>query len=337
MAKVRWLLQYALYSLLLTLAVGPSTAQQPTSPELFAAEPSTAVTTPGAKITVLGARRTPASIIYFDGSLSRVTTFPDGAPPVVLRYTPTQESFSMHEPIVVLFSATNNLPNTITLTLGAQDIQFFEFALSSPAGQQVREYWNMNQEVSLVTIGSGKRHVPSGKSYQLPLLMDRWFHFENPGTYFLDLRLSTNIEASDGSIIVPQSRALRLTIRPRDAARLKKVCADLAANILRAKGVSDEREPALRLGYINDPIAVPFLAQVLSHHMLNYNFGIDGLERIGTDQAIRVLLLTLKDKYGDMALLARHALERLQDHISDPALKEAVKRALTTRPEPQGS
>jgi hypothetical protein len=255
------------------------------------------------------------------------------SPTVALRYTTAQESFSVHEPIVVLFSVANNLPNTITLALGAQDIQFFEFALASPAGQQVHEYWNMNQEVSLVTIGSGKVQVPPGESYKLPLLMNRWFHFEAPGTYFLTLRLSTNIEVSNGSNIAPQSQTLRLTIRPRNAATLERICANLVKEVAAAPNAKAAQEPARRLSYIRDPVALPYLAKLLQYNKLTDHFVVAGLERIDTDDAARVLLSLLNSNFADRASLSCSALLRMQSRIHDPAVKKAVKLALTVRAE----
>lgn len=265
---------------------------------------------------------------------------PEKQPPpaVAVQYKPAQEFVSLHEPIVVLFSVSNNLTKTITLTLGAQDIQFFDFALTSPTGQQIQEYWNMERDVDLVTIGSGKVEMRPGETYELPLLMNRWFHFDTPGTYFLTLRLTTHIGISDGSSINPQSETLRFTVQPRDRARLEKVCAALAKEVAAAANAAAAQEPARRLSYIDDPLAIPYLTRLLDYNKLTDHFVVAGLERIDTDDAVRALLAVLSSRQEDRERLSRGALMRMQERISDPTLKAAVKRALTaTNPEPQGS
>jgi HEAT repeat protein len=68
--------------------------------------------------------------------------------------------------------------------------------------------------------------------------------------------------------------------------------------------------------------------------MFNYELAILGLERMGDEAAVEVLLSALGDNYGDIAVLARRALTRLQNRISNPNLKETVRRALEKEPQP---
>jgi hypothetical protein len=124
-----------------------------------------------------------------------------------------------------------------------------------------------------------------------------------------------------------------LEIKARDINRLTKVCAELAARTEEARSVTDAQDPALALSYVRDPVAVPYLARVLSGHALSYQLAVAGLERIGNDAAIETLLSELNDKYGDIGDLARRALERMEDHISSPNLRETVQRELASKPE----
>jgi HEAT repeat protein len=62
---------------------------------------------------------------------------------------------------------------------------------------------------------------------------------------------------------------------------------------------------------------------------------VRGLERVGDEPAVEALLSALADNYGDIAALARRALTRMQERISNPKLREMVKRELEKEP-PKG-
>jgi hypothetical protein len=246
------------------------------------------------------------------------------------------QDISLHEPVIVLFSVRNNSSQPIKLTLGAQSTQFFEFSLTTPEGKTLNSYRDPGKEVDIITVGSGEADVPPGAAYEQSLLMNQWFSFKAPGTYFLRSRLTTNVELFGDGSIAPESETIRLVVKPRDATRLEGLCRKLVRQIEMAESVEAERGPALKLSYVDDPIAVPYLAEVLSRHMYNYHLALPGLERIGNDDAVNVLLSTLGDDFGDMAELARQALSRMQDNISNDKLKERVKQALSSKTIGQG-
>jgi hypothetical protein len=245
-----------------------------------------------------------------------------------------QEGISLHEPVVVIFSVHNGLSQPITLTLGAQSRQYFQFSLTTAKGYTLQSYRNPGEDADVVTVGSGKVEVVPGGGYEQPLLVNQWFQFDTPGIYYLTSKLATGIQVAGDANIQPQGRTIRLVIKPRDAARLEKVCSELAKQVLAAKDVEQETEPALKLSYIDDPIAVPYMAYVLSHRMFNDQLIVRGLERMGDEAAVEVLLSELGDDYGDIGVLARRALIRMQHRISNPNLKETVRRALEQEPPP---
>jgi len=253
---------------------------------------------------------------------------------VDIDYAFPKSGITLHEPVVAMFSVHNGLSRPITLTLGAQSIQFFEFSLTTPDGQVLKRSFPLGWDPAEVVIfnGEGEAVVAPGAVYEHPLLLNRWFSFETPGTYSLTSQLTTNIEVSGGQSIPPQSRTIRLDIKPRDPVRLKKVCEELARQVDLAPNAEAAQNPALRLGYIDDPVAVPYLAEVLEENKLIDHLVIPGLERIGTSEAVEVLLSGLHSELGDRADLSRQALTRMQERISDPNLRETVKRVLTPTP-----
>ena len=87
------------------------------------------------------------------------------------------------------------------------------------------------------------------------------------------------------------------------------------------------QQPALLLSYVEDPVAVPYLSQVLYTHKLVENTAISGLERIDSEESVKVLISALAYSYGDTSSLAREALRRILRKTSSPALKEEIRKA----------
>jgi hypothetical protein len=61
---------------------------------------------------------------------------------------------------------------------------------------------------------------------------------------------------------------------------------------------------------------------------LAYQNVISGLERLGNDDAVEALLSALDENWGDIPELATSSLGRMQNRISNPSLKETVKKAV---------
>lgn len=251
---------------------------------------------------------------------------------VEIHYSFQENPVSLREPVVLLFSVHNRLSQQITLKLGAENREFFEFSLTTPDGQVLQSRPFTEGRVTYLVFGSGRAEIPPGGDYEQPLLINQGFQFNAVGTYLLTVRLASDIDISGESTLAAQTQTVRLRVDRRDPVRLDKVCRDLSRRAKNATNVEQEKEPVLELSYIDDPIAVPYLADLLSHHILNYHLAVLGLERIGNEAAVEVLLTTMNDGYGDMSIIARQALTRMQDRIPNPGLREAVRRALVPKP-----
>ncbi len=232
---------------------------------------------------------------------------------------------TLHEPVVLLFEVHNGLKQPITLTVGSLTRQFYDLTVTTPIGKVFHKD-PFNGQVDIVTIGDGKIIVAPGADYKEHLVMNQWFPFESQGTYSLTSKLTSDIETADGDFHA-ESQTAQLLINPRDPARLAKICAELATQVETAANADAAQEPARTLSYVEDPIAVPYLARVLSTDTLTYNKAIAGLERIGNDAAIEVLL-SVVDNNNDVGEQARTSLTRMQDRIADPRLKDTVKKAV---------
>jgi hypothetical protein len=233
---------------------------------------------------------------------------------------------TLHEPVVLLFEVHNGLKQPITVTVGSLTRQFYDLTLTTPRGQVLRKD-PFNGQVDIVTVGDGKIIVEPGADYKEPLVMNQWFSFESQGTYSLTSKLTSDIETADASFQA-ESQTAQLLINARDPTRLNKICADLEQQAEMASSAEAAQFPALALSYANDPIAVSYLDRLLSAHTLAYEKAIKGLERIGTDEAVEVLLSALNENWGDIAELATRTLGRMQDRIANSGLKETVTKAV---------
>jgi hypothetical protein len=263
-------------------------------------------------------------------SLGSAASNGDVREPIDISFVVNENSIALHEPVILQFKVHNGLEKPIALTLGINRVQFFDFVLTSPEGQVLAGHDQRSQGLNTQP---GKLVIAPGEEYQQELLLNRWFDFDSPGRYFLTARLSTpiSVEASESGTF--QGKRLEFEIKPRNISHLAKLCSDLLEQIASARGVEAAQEPALKLRYINDPVAVPYLKDALLHHYFDYYLAIEGLERIANDAAIEALLSVQNDNYGDVADLARQSLARMQGRISNPKLQDAVRRALAVKPQ----
>lgn len=241
-----------------------------------------------------------------------------------ISYSLPATELSLHEPILINFKITNETTQVVSLDLGQDRKGAFLFTVTSPDGTTIRLPQYRHNGIAQY----GNVSVRPGESFSQPLLLNEWYdNFNTPGKYILDARLTTPI--AGGETLHAQDPGFKgeISITPRDAARLERVCERLAKQIETAPNPEAAQEPALMLSYVEDPLAIPYLARALSTTTLTYDKAIAGLVRIGNDAAVEVLLSALNDSRS-IAESASRALSQIQDKISDPRLKETVKRAV---------
>lgn len=236
-------------------------------------------------------------------------------------------AITLHEPVLLLFRVHNTLKHVLKLRLGIDEKQFFQFSLVTPEGTRLD---STPLRTGGFFGGTGIVSVEAGDTYEKKLLLNEWFRFDSGGQYLLTVRLTTPIESAGISIQPPDPFSFHLSIDPRNPARLQAVCSELADAVENAPNANSASEPALQLSYVQDPIAVPYLSRLLHARKLADEPAIAGLERIGTPDAINVLLSALNYKFGDAPSLSRASLMRLQSRVSDPSMKEKILDALAS-------
>ncbi|MGO9240132.1 MAG: HEAT repeat domain-containing protein [Bryobacteraceae bacterium] len=170
--------------------------------------------------------------------------------------------------------------------------------------------------------------APSESSSKI-LLVNKWFDFDEPGRYVLEVGIKKPLRTESGVKVTERaSGRLIIEVGPRDPVRLEKICARLEREILASPGASSAAaEEALT--HIKDPVAVPFLAHLLQAQdgKLAYVYAA-ALEHIADGPAIDALSDFVNDKSEDRRESARSSLDRIARRSDDLAIKRKIAEAL---------
>jgi hypothetical protein len=156
----------------------------------------------------------------------------------------------------------------------------------------------------------GKMSLPAGELYSQPVLLNEWYDFEQAGDYDVQIALPGPIRTSKVTVINSPAQRLRFHIAARDEARLRRTCELLVRPAISAKQYEEQANAALALSYVVDPVAVPFLREVLLAGTVD-NIVIAGLRRIGSGEAKAVLEEASRSSDAERAALARDAIRRI--------------------------
>lgn len=88
------------------------------------------------------------------------------------------------------------------------------------------------------------------------------------------------------------------------------------------------------MGYIKDPIAVPYLTRVEPTDKGLDGWVINALEQIGNGPAIDALLSHVQSPSEDTRMSVLRALNSVEMHTADPALRQRIREARQEQPKP---
>jgi hypothetical protein len=253
---------------------------------------------------------------------------------VSVSYSLESSATTMHEPIIVRFEVHNRSKEPMAVELGADRTEGFAIQVKWPDGSAhkrppapVREGIRRTGNISLAP-GEHLRHE---------LLLNEWASFNAPGQYEVDVRLLTPIETAGGKFVSEPYHA-SFRILPRDEARLKATCERLVRQIESTDDVSQARDAAAALAHVDDPIVVPYLERALRSGKYVETRVIEGLVRVGTEDAAQVLITVLKESLawppntdtsaGTRAMLAQQALRKIAATTSNERLKQNISRSV---------
>ena len=240
----------------------------------------------------------------------------------VLSLSPQTEYITASEPLYVALAVENRSSERVRFNLGLNRKQNIEFIITGP-GETVRS-------VSLPSGGTadgnfglvGRVDLEPHDTYTQRLLFNEWYAFRQPGHYTVELQ--SNLIESAG--FLSGSARFEVDVRPRDEVVLWQVCSDLVTEAL--SSTASGSEAATALAYINDPVAIPFLNLLLESGEGVEDIAVEGLGRIGTREAVDVLIAYAGISNTETRLSIARVLSRVEGESSDAALSSRIRLAL---------
>jgi len=251
----------------------------------------------------------------------------EAAPPngVIISFQPKKTMFTLHEPIIIFVEIRNNLVEPINVDLGRDRKQNFLFFVTTPNGDRVQLPEIRKSGFSR----SGVVNLNAAESYRQPLLLNEWREFDKTGRYQIEVSMTGSIRVEKSE--QPEGRlASRFSIEilPLNQPELKNVCADLEGVIESSQSYEEAAQAASALSYVEDEIAIPYLRRALLATKLVEPFAVQGLERIGTFEAVRALASGFQVKYNNTPALTASALMRIEDKTADPQIKGLIESTM---------
>lgn len=243
---------------------------------------------------------------------------------VHVSYSIASEYVPLEGPVIIEFKVQNNLEKTISIDVGP-DLENFVLTITSPDSTTVS--FNPPVKEGLAPLGIIK--LEPGHAYTRQITVTRWFLFNKPGNYQIDVSLTTPIRSEDGQQNSVEITGNKITVEigNRDQEYLKTLCSKLLNQISTAKSYQEAEDAATILSSVNDSVAVPFLKQAAGLWHLE-PIVVPALGRIGNTAAVDSLILLLKTGTPDARVLARSMLARIESRTPDRTLKERIRLVL---------
>jgi hypothetical protein len=247
---------------------------------------------------------------------------------VTLTATPEKSEIVLHEPVYATFSVHNDTKASIRFNLGRNNKGLFSFSVTLPTSQTL-------QIPKLAPPPEGGLHfvgeplLKPGQQYTQRLLLNEWHNFPSPGTYRVTLNTEIRFQTNTSQPVrTSGSTTFVVQVAPQDNARLARVCSELAAQALSGAGVQPRVDAAFALSLVRDPVAIPYLGQLLEKGKSVEQYGISGLDRIGTSEAMDVLLSNVQRAGPELRQQMIAVLRRVEASTSDQNLRTRIRAAL---------
>jgi hypothetical protein len=247
-------------------------------------------------------------------------------------YSASGTTFTVNEPISVKFSIKNNTGQPIMI-----DVPFNFYGYGGFHGKLLRPDGQKEEGPKPRAQGFG----PSGRftidpllSYSEELLLNKWFTFDIPGRYIVDIEMTRPVRVTNGDQL-PYRGAGRLLIDlgPRDSVKLAKICSDLKDQIL-ASTSGASRKAAEVLANLNDPVAIPHLNRILEEREDDLGWMmVAGIQHIGNIDAVNSLIRYVGSQNSDTQALSVGALTTIESKTHDDQVKVRIQEWRRQRPQ----
>jgi hypothetical protein len=236
----------------------------------------------------------------------------------------------VHTPVFVRFSLKNELPFDLVIDE--------ERNAHGYKGFQARLTWPDSRTQSGPTLGVAEvwAHrivsVPPSGSYSVLLPIARWFDFDVPGRYVLEIEASGRFTDGRLPLPLPPGQRIVIDIAPRDEAELRRVCSDLENQAMGLSDAARALEGVWSLSHIRDPVAVPYLARLLAAREKLAPDLVKGLRAIGDEPAADALISFAHDELEERRNLVRAALAEIAATTNDTMIRQKAMAALKPVP-----
>ena len=249
---------------------------------------------------------------------------------VVVRMEIERGSAVLHEPVYATLVVQNTQPERLDFDLGANSKTTFAFSITQPDGRVMHIPPFLTPDgVSAI----GRVRLENGLTYTQKILLNEWHDFASAGQYSIEFRTSAAFRTSSGrSVETTAIQPIILEVQQRDEKRLQSICNELVTTALTLSFDARKRTTAaVALSYVRDPVAIPFLLQLLEHGSIvgADGYAVEGLTRIGTNEAIGALIETVGvARYGSSHSQIVSALGIVRTQTKDEELKRRIDAVL---------
>jgi hypothetical protein len=237
---------------------------------------------------------------------------------------------TLNEPVVLNVTIQNRSNEPISFDLGLQRKSAYHFMVRTPD--------NGLMEMPVIRKGgAGPICLEAQEKYAQRLILNEWFPFDLPGRYLIGLILEMPYKigetqlpfiGDDGDGRQIEETFFEVLILPRNPIVLRQKCEDLVKRLRQTENALGRMDLANELSHIKDSIAIPYLTMLLEEKQELAS--IEGLMRIGSDEAMEAMILATKSEY-DAAKYAKELLRQKLPEIRDLRIKEKVRVAINDR------
>jgi hypothetical protein len=228
-------------------------------------------------------------------------------PPVVVAYD-VPKVFVLHEPVVLDFRIDNNADFAINADLGFDRTSAFSGVITKPDGTAVRIERAPREGIGRI----GRLSLRPHSVFTQHLILNKWSQFDQIGQYIVDIKLTTPIMSERGVVMPPRSSIFHVDVTPNDSLALDRVCQRLAQIAVEGQDAAEFHEAAKLLAYVDDPIGIQYMQDVLRRTERVDPLIFGGLRRINTPAARAALAEAAGTGGPERASQARAILNSLQ-------------------------
>ena len=241
--------------------------------------------------------------------------------------TLAKTKFSQYEPILLTLAITNSSYEPLPVSLGYNREGGFIFTVKRPDGS-VKELPRKITKDTLTLLANF--NVEPQKTFTQQLVLNDWYDFKDPGVYEISASLAKGRRQAEPACL---NSRFKIEITPFDTAQLQQTCSELVEKISQKDhNFANASDAVKALLAVKSPLVVPFLEQAVKANHAVTSYVISGLEEVGNDEAVKVLVSLLEEARthpdnGEF-LQVRNALFAIEQKAKDPATLDLVKIAL---------